>query len=172
MRDLKKREADFCEAYLRNGGNGTEAALAAGYARDGNRAVAANAASRLLRREEVTAYLAARSREIFRQMAITPERVAAEYWRNYQKLTRAVPVRDSDGEETGEYTYDARNALRALDKLGEYLRMFTSRVEVQPGLGALENLSEDELRALIRGMEGESEHDGTAGGEPDAGDPQ
>ena len=53
MRALKKREADFCEAYLRNGGNGTEAALEAGYARNGNRAVAANAASRLLRREEV-----------------------------------------------------------------------------------------------------------------------
>ena len=165
MRALKKREADFCEAYLRNGGNGTEAALEAGYARDGNRAVAANAASRLLRREEVTAYLAARSREIFRQMAITPERVAAEYWRNYQKLTRAVPVLDSDGEETGEYTFDAR-------KLGEYLRMFTSRVEVQPGPGVLENLSEDELRALIRGMEGENDHDGKTGGQPDAGDPQ
>ena len=172
MRALKKREADFCEAYLRNGGNGTEAALEAGYARNGNRAVAANAASRLLRREEVTAYLAARSREIFRQMAITPERVAAEYWRNYQKLTRAVPVLDSDGEETGEYTFDARNALRALDKLGEYLRMFTSRVEVQPGPGVLENLSEDELRALIRVMEGENDHDGKTGGQPDAGDPQ
>lgn len=53
-----------------------------------------------------------------------------------------------------------------------YLRMFTSRVEVQPGPGALENLSEDELRALIRGMEGENDHDGKTGGQPDAGDPQ
>lgn len=56
---LTPRERDFCELYLASR-NGTEAAAQAGYSK-GSRDGAAVAASRLLRRDKIGAYLRARA---------------------------------------------------------------------------------------------------------------
>ena len=54
---VKPRVREFCELYLQNGGNGTVAALAAGYGSrtEKGRHVAAQTASRLLRQDSTRA---------------------------------------------------------------------------------------------------------------------
>lgn len=151
---LKPRERLFAEEYIRNGWNGTAAALEAGYGK--TRESAAVQACRILRREPVQAYMRARTREIYAQLFLSPERVAGELVRLYRRATQAEPVMVYDKEaekyvESGEYQYDAKNAVKILEMLGQHAGMFVQKVEqttIQKG--PLEGLSTEELRALIR----------------------
>lgn len=150
---LRPKRVRFCEAYLANGWNGTAAAACAGYGK--TKESSAVTASRLLRDENVQAYLAARAREIYAELGLTPERVAAEMVRLYRRATQAEPVLVWDADkkeyvESGEWQYDAKTAMRALENLGQHAGMFVQKLEVaQTAKGPLEGLSTEELRALI-----------------------
>lgn len=124
---LTPRERDFCERYLASR-NGTEAATQAGYSK-GSRDGAAVAASRLLRRDKIGAYLRARAREIYGQLHISPETVAADLIRLYRRATQAEPVMAWDPESremvpTGEWTFDGKTAVKVLELLGDSFGMF------------------------------------------------
>lgn len=129
---LTKRERSFCENYLAER-NGTQAAQMAGYSQD-NANAAAVTASRLLRKPKVTAYLRARAREIYHQLNISPETVAADLNRVYRRAMQAEPVmefnRDSEQmEPTGEYVFDGRTAIKALELMGDTLGMFEKGIK-------------------------------------------
>ena len=42
-----------------------------------------------------------------------------------------MPVRDRSGQETGEWSFNASGATRALELIGKHLGMFSERVDVQ-----------------------------------------
>lgn len=154
---LTPKRRRFAVEYLSNGWNGTKAAAAAGFGKTPESS--AVAASRMLRDPDVRAYLQALSREVYDQLGLSPERLAAEFIRLYQRATQAVPVMvwDSDKKTyvpSGEYQYDAQTAIRVLDKLGEHTGMFVQKVEATQTIkGPMEGLTTDELRALIRMLE-------------------
>lgn len=129
---LTKRERLFCEHYLAEH-NGTQAAQGAGYSPD-NANAAAVTASRLLRRAKIAAYLRARAREIYQQLHITPETVAADLSRVYRRAMKAEPVMEYNRETgqmeaTGEYVFDGRTAVKALELMGDTLGMFEKGVK-------------------------------------------
>lgn len=74
---LTLKEATFCEIYLQNRGNGTHAALSAGFATtEGSGSVEA---SRLLRIPRIMAYINQRGQEMLEKLEISTDLIAAEY---------------------------------------------------------------------------------------------
>lgn len=71
--ELAPRLRDFCEEYLKNGGDAFQAALAAGY----TDRYAKSKSYRLAARQEVQDYLAGRRQEMARR-AVAPEQVLLE----------------------------------------------------------------------------------------------
>lgn len=156
-KSVKPKVREFCERYLENGGNGTEAALEAGYGDRGTekgRHVAAQTASRLLRQESVKAYLEGRTKEIYEQIGLSPERVAAELWKLYQRSAEGHVILDKDGEETGIWAYDGKTAMGCLKALGEHLGMFKPQLQLSGNVNnPLQGLSTEDLLRLIAGLE-------------------
>lgn len=64
------------------------------------------------------------------------------------RCMQAEPVKDRDGNETGEYKFDSSGANRALQLLGAELGMFTPKTE-KPG-DEYANLSDEDLARLAR----------------------
>lgn len=82
---VAEREAVFIEAYIANGGNGTQAAREAGYAESGAR----RSAFKLLQRPAVIKALSARREKLARTYELTTESVIAEL----SKIVHADPRR-------------------------------------------------------------------------------
>lgn len=47
-----------------------------------------------------------------------------------ERCSKPVPVLDMTGESIGEYAFDSKGALRALELLGKHLGMFEDRLKV------------------------------------------
>ena len=157
---VKPRVRQFCEYYLANGGNGTEAALEAGYGdRTGKgRHVAAQTASRLLRQDGVRAYLKGRTEEIYQNIGLSPERVASELWKLYQRSAEGHMVLDKDGEETGVWAYDGKTAMGCLKALGEHLGMFKPQLQLSGSVNnPLQGMSTEDLLRMMAALEKEEQ---------------
>lgn len=122
---LNKKQEDFCQFYLKEP-NGTQAAIKAGYA-DGSADVTA---SRLLRNASVLARIAELRGEVNKVAVVDAAYVLTRLRENVERAMTAEPVRDSDGEPTGEYRYDGSVANKALELLGKHLGLFRDKVEV------------------------------------------
>ena len=111
------------------GKNTSEAYVCAGFSEKGAKA----SAHRLLARPQV----AARVDELgvcVGQAAITRASIDREFVlsglrENFLRAMQQQPVRDRDGNVTGEYTYAGSVANRALELLGKELGMFVDRSE-------------------------------------------
>lgn len=82
-------------------------------------------------RERITAQSTAKAIE---RTALTKEWVIQQLQLNAERASTAEPVRDHEGNPTGEYTYQGAVVNRALELLGKELGMFIDRKEVgKPG---------------------------------------
>lgn len=138
---LTPRERLFVREYLADL-NGTQAAIRAGYAGKS----AAAQASRLLRKEAVRAYRDALMQEKFDEIGITRPSLCAEVWEVYRRCAQKKPVLEWDSGqrawiESGEWQFDAKGALRALDML---LRMLP-KDEEEDGEDSFEKLLAGEM---------------------------
>ena len=127
-RTLTRRERRFVEEYERDG-NGTQAAIRAGYAAGKDNASATVQASKLLRLAKVSAYRRARANELCRQLGISAETLRLNVMEVYRRCMTEKPVLKYDAEqkdwvETGEYVFDAKGALKAMELLGKPLGAF------------------------------------------------
>ena len=128
---LNERQKRFVLEHLNNGGNGTEAAIAAGYSPRS----AAVQASRLLRDDNVQAYRRTCARELYNALGLTPEQIGLRIWDVFQRCMQAEEHLSWDQEAhaflpDGSWQFDAKNALRALELLGKQAGAFTERVEI------------------------------------------
>lgn len=156
-KDLTDRQKRFVAEYLRNGGNGTEAAIAAGYAPRS----AAVQASRMLNDDKVLAYKRAQARQVYKSLGITPEQIGLELWGVFKKCCAAEPHLSWDSEahawvQDGTYVFDSKGATRALELLGKMQGVFKDRVELEPGPETMKVLSLAEKQARLK----ELLHDG------------
>jgi phage terminase small subunit len=139
LRPLTPREAEFVRQYVELKRNGSQAAIAAGYAESGSRAQA----TRLLARANIQAALS--RLEIKADDAALVDRawVLTRLRENVEQAMQIEPVFDREGVETGEFTYQGSVANRALELLGKELGMFKDQVEhgvdekLQSALGKL-----------------------------------
>lgn len=125
---LTRKERMFVEEYDRDG-NGTQAAIRAGYAAGKKNASAAVQASKLLRSAKISAYRRARATELCRQLGISRETIRLNVMDIYRRCMTAEPVMKYDPNlrewvESGEYVFDSKGALKAMELLGKPLGMF------------------------------------------------
>lgn len=155
--DLTPKEFAFCEAYLANGFNGTEAMREAKY--KGNDNVLAVSAHRMLRKPKIAAYIKQR----FEELTMSPEEVLArlsamartDMTDFMQVYPGGMPAFDfekaADAKRLGlikKFKVTAKSiemelydAQAALVHLGKYHALFTDRVRFE---------WQEEILALLR----------------------
>jgi phage terminase small subunit len=116
--ELNERQKRFVAEYIRNGGNGTEAAIAAGYSPKS----AAVQASRMLSDDKVLAYKRALARQVYYNLGLTDEQIALDLREIYNRCMTASPHLSWDSEAhawmpDGTWQFDARGAVKALEML-------------------------------------------------------
>ena len=121
---LNDRQRRFCEEIVQ-GKSATQAYIAAGFSAKG----AAQGAERLLRNVDVSAKVDEMRTQSAERAGITVDYILERLQDNLERALTAEPVRDRDGNETGEYVYEGAVANRAAELLGKYLGMFSDRVE-------------------------------------------
>jgi phage terminase small subunit len=126
VRGLSALQARFVEQYLLDG-NATQAAIRAGYSAKS----AAALGSRALRMPQVQVALAERQTVAAGQWGLDPIWVLGQLRVVAERCLQGVPVRDRSGQETGEWSFNASGATRALELIGKHLGMFSERIDVQ-----------------------------------------
>jgi phage terminase small subunit len=142
---LKPRHAKFVAEYVRTS-NATQSYLDAGYKT--TRRTAEVQSSKLLRNPEIAAAIArvrenaAKAAEMDQQWVLKKLREVAE------RCLQAEPVLDKDGKPTGEFTFNASGANRALELIGKQQGMFADRLKISEEA----DLDDDELAARIAAL--------------------
>ena len=134
-RKITPKQERFCQEYLIDL-NASQAAIRAGY----SRRAAKEQGCRLLATVRVQA-------EIEKLMAERSERAKVRAVYVLQRLKSIVercmqskPVLDKNGKQTGQYTFNASGAIRALELLGKHLDLFVDRHQhegKEPTLGQI-----------------------------------
>lgn len=125
---LTRKEDRFCREYVHLR-NGAEAARRAGYSEKSARQIA----SRLLTKDYILSHVHAIQIEECEKLAINEQSVLMALMEIFERCMQVKPVMVWDREkheyvESGEYTFNARGALDAQNKIGEYLGMFKQNV--------------------------------------------
>lgn len=126
---LKTREIRFCVELLIDD-NGTGAAVRAGYSEKSAR----NTAYKLLQRPEIVEYKIIIAKEAYENIGIVPEVIALRINEIQNRCMQKVPVMEWKSEtrqyeETGKWTFDAKNALAAAKLMGDSIGMFGKKQE-------------------------------------------
>jgi phage terminase small subunit len=157
MRDLPLDNAkhEHFAQLVSNGESASQAYVLAGYSPQG----AGQSANKLLKKPEVSsrlAYLRATKEQshadarqaVIEKAALTKEWIITQLMENVAMAKQAGPVRDSEGNETGEYKQNLPAANKALELLGVELGMFIKKAEVgKPG--EFQDLTDDELERQL-----------------------
>lgn len=122
---LSAKQERFCREYILDY-NGTQAAKRAGYSEKS----AYSQAGRLLKNAEILARVRELQHEQVERLSVSADYVVLKLMETREKCMEPVPVLDSNGNQTGEYTFDSKGALRALELLGRHLGMFDDRLKV------------------------------------------
>lgn len=145
---LSPQEWLFVDRYVANGGNGTRAAISAGYSPNSNNLKSAGTtASRLLTRDGIRSAIYVKTRQAIVKLDITEEYILDGLKEVFDRCMARVPVMtkvraqrgggvkfiQKTDETTGEgiWRFNAAGATKALELLGKYKVMFTERVEIE-----------------------------------------
>lgn len=137
---LTDQQQAFVDAYCLHR-NGAKAAREAGYTH--NRPE--QAAYELLTNPDIAQAIRQRLDAISESLFITESAILADLWTIKERCMQRAPVLDSDGTETGLWTFDARGALRALELMGRHLGMFGSKLDLRAILTAEARRMAEEL---------------------------
>ena len=125
---LTPKERQFIEE-LEFDGNKGEAALRAGFGKGENIRSAGTAASRILAKEEVRELRALRAERAYEELGLSRDTIIAEVVKVYRRCMLTEPVLKWDPTEkkwieSGEYRFDSKGALKALELMGEPIGVF------------------------------------------------
>ena len=125
MADLTPKQKLFCKEYLIDF-NATQAAIRAGYSENG----AASTAVHLLKNPKIQKAVAEGRGKVADQTPIDQNYVLSRLAEIVERCMQHEPVRDRSGKPTGEYRFDSRGAVKALELLGKHNGMFMNRVKL------------------------------------------
>ncbi len=81
--------------------------------------------------------------------AITQDWVLETIYETAERCKQAVPVLDSEGEETGEWKFEAANVLRAAELAGKHLQMWTEKRVIDQTIRDLSPNAKDHNLSVI-----------------------
>lgn len=118
--------------------------------------LAAQRANKLMKRPDVQELIATLREQVSADMAqryaISRESIIRDLVDIQRKCMQAEPVKDGQGEPTGEYRFDAAGAIKATELLGKELGMFVQRVKHEHSVADLtdEQLIQRARNAVLR----------------------
>ena len=126
------KQKKFCKEYVIDY-NGTQAAIRAGYSEK----TAKVQASQLLREEKILTTIKNLQKEQMQELCLCEEKVIKDLCSILIRCMSAEPVMEWDYEEhdyvkTGEYQFDSKGALKAIELLGKHLGMFNKNDGSRP----------------------------------------
>ncbi len=122
---LTDRQERFCREYIIDY-NATEAAIRAGYSKK----TAYSIGSENLKKPELLARVRELQTEQAERLCINADWVVMQLVEVYNRCMQHKPVyewRDGELVETGEYAFDSKGALNALEMIGKHLAMFSGK---------------------------------------------
>jgi hypothetical protein len=115
--NLTPKQKRFCDEYLANGMNATQAAISAGYSKKGAEVTGSN----LLRNTKVASVLRKEQDKTAEKLNITREMILEALWQNHQLAL-------TPEGETGRV--DVRASSDALDKLNKMQGNYTEKRDI------------------------------------------
>lgn len=145
---LTDKQKKFCKEYVIDY-NGTQAAIRAGYSEK----TAKVQASQLLREEKILTVIKSYQKEQMQELCLSEEKVINDLYTILMHCMSAQPVMEWDYEEhdyvkTGEYQFDSKGALKAIELLGKHLGMFNGKNNKTPDV----NDNSKEFKVLINSI--------------------
>jgi phage terminase small subunit len=116
---LTPKQDKFCQEYLIDL-NATAAAIRAGYSEKTARQIG----NRLLTNVDISEHIRRLRNVQAVKAGISAEYVLSGLKAVAERCMQAEPILDRDGEETGEYRFNAAGANKALELLGRHLGLF------------------------------------------------
>lgn len=115
---LKKRQREFCEFYIQFGGNATQAAKAAGYSEKAAR----QQGSRLLTNVDIAAYTRVLQKLLIKSSGLSKESLLLDLVEIKSRCLQQTPKQKwnyekHQFEDSGEFTFDAKNAIKAIAQI-------------------------------------------------------
>ncbi len=122
---LTDRQERFCREYILDY-NATQAAIRAGYSEK----TAKSIGSENLTKPDLLARVRELQKEQAEKLCISADWVVMQWVEVYRRCMQATEVLIWDYDEkkmvpSGEYTFDSKGALNALEMIGKYLGMFS-----------------------------------------------
>ncbi len=121
---LTDRQERFCREYIIDY-NATDAAIRAGYSKK----TAYSIGSENLKKPELLARVRELQTEQAERLCINADWVVMQLVEVYNRCMQHKPVyewRNGELVETGEYAFDSKGALNALEMIGKHLAMFNN----------------------------------------------
>lgn len=137
---LTPKQVRFVSEYLKDL-NATQASIRAGY----SARTAEQQGPRLLGNVGVAAAITAGKTKAAERNQLSVDYVLTRLQAVAERCMQAEPVLDKEGNETGEYRFEAAGANRSLELLGKHLGMFADRLLI----GDLGDKSDEELNAEL-----------------------
>lgn len=114
----------FCREYVKDY-NGTQAAIRAGYSPK----TASVQASRLLKKSDILELIRKNQQEVLNSTCLSEEKLINKLQDILDRCMTATPVKEWDYSEheyieKGEYQFDSKGALKAIELLGKHLGVF------------------------------------------------
>lgn len=130
---LTPKQAAFVREYLVDL-NATKAAERAGYSVDTARSIG----HENLTKPDIADAIERATKERAERTQITADYVLNGIKGLVERCIQAVSVLDDEGNETGEWRFEANPALKGYELLGKHLRLFTDKVEHSGKVGFVE----------------------------------
>lgn len=123
--ELTPKQSKFVEEYLIDR-NATQAAIRAGYSEN----TAATIGNENIRKPLIQAAINNGVVKMTERAELTQDYVINNIMQTVDRCSQAEPVRDRDGEETGEYKFEHNGVLKGCELLGKHLKMFTDKIDL------------------------------------------
>lgn len=122
---LTTKQQTFVAEYLKDL-NATQAAIRAGYSEK----TASQIGEQNLRKLEIASAIQAAMNKRAERTQVDADYVLRTIVDTIERCKQAEPVRDREGNETGEYRFEASAVLKGAELLGKHLKMFTDKTEL------------------------------------------
>lgn len=125
-KELNDRQKLFVSEYVASK-NATQSAIKAGYSEK----TAYSMGARLLKNVEIQNAIDDKLGKMVKKLDLTAEKILMDIEEVKRRCLQGEEIRDREGNPTGEWRFDASNALKACELQGRHLKMFTDRTEVE-----------------------------------------